>query len=167
MAGVIQAIEWQESAEELYERYRAELDVQRRKRLHAFWLVRQGESETAAAHRAGIGRRTLARWLAWYREGGLSEVLRRVPGHASTGVDGWLSPAQEAELYQRCSQGQFKSTPEVQAWVEEHWKVEYSYHGMYSVLARLGIHPKVPRPQAEKVDPKRQEAWKKGISQRR
>lgn len=162
MAGVIQAIEWQESAEELYARYRTETELERRKRLHALWLVRQGESETEAAHQAGIGRRTLARWLAWYRAGGLPEVLQRVPGHASTGAECWLSRAQMAELYQRCSNGQFKSTPEVQAWVEEQWGVRYTYHGMYSVLERLSIHPKVPRPQAEKADPQKQEAWKKG-----
>jgi transposase len=165
MAGVIQAIEWQESAEELYERYRTETDVQRRKRLHALWRVREGSSETEAAHQAGIGRRTLARWLGWYREGGLAEVLRRVPGHAATGVEGWLSPAQLRELYERTAQGQFQSTPEVQAWVEEHWGVSYRYHGMYSLLARLSIHPKVPRPQAEKADPKKQRAWKRGGSQ--
>lgn len=164
MAGVIQAIEWQESAEELYERYCAETDVQRRKRLHALWLVRQGESETEAAHQAGIGRRTLARWLGWYRTGGLAEVLHRVPGHASTGVECRLSRAQMAELYQRCSQGQFKSTPEVQTWVEEQWGVRYKYHGMYSVLERLSIHPKVPRPQAQDAEPQAQEAWKKGGS---
>jgi len=165
MAGVIQRIEWQESAEELYERYRTEAEVQRRKRLHALWLVRQGSRETEAAHQAGIGRRTLARWLGWYREGGLAEVLRRVPGHAATGVECRLSRTQLAELYERTSQGEFQSTPEVQAWVEEHWGVRYRYHGMYSVLARLSIHPKVPRPQSEQADPQKQEAWKKGGSQ--
>lgn len=164
MAGVVRRIEWKESAEELYERYRTEGEVQRRKRLQALWRVRQGESETEAARQTGIGRRTLARWLGWYRAGGLAEVLRRVPGHGAAGVPCRLSVAQRAELYQRCAKGQFQSTPEVQTWVEETWGVRYRYHGMYNVLARLSIHPKVPRPQAEKADPQKQRDWKKGGS---
>jgi DNA-binding transcriptional regulator YbjK len=57
MAGVIQAVEWQESAEELYEKYCAEQDVRRRQRLQALWLVRQGRSATQVVREAGIGRR--------------------------------------------------------------------------------------------------------------
>jgi hypothetical protein len=56
---------WRETAEEVYERYRQERDVDQRTRLHALWLVRRGESEQDAAREAGIGRRTLARWREW------------------------------------------------------------------------------------------------------
>lgn len=164
MAGVIERVEWEQSAAELYERYRAERTVEARKRLQALWRVRCGETETAAAAQAGIGRRTLTRWLSWYRSGGLDAVLSRVPGSGGRGVACRLSEAQQAELVRRCAEGQFQSTPEVQAWVAEHWGVEYRYHGMYSVLARLKLHPKVPRPRADKADPQAQEDWKKGGS---
>lgn len=80
MPSVKQAIEWGESAEDLCERYRRARDVEERKRLQALWRVRQGEMEAEAAQQAGIGRRTLVRWLSWYRKGGLAEVLHRVPG---------------------------------------------------------------------------------------
>lgn len=162
MAGVIDPVEWQESAEELYALFCAEREVERRKRLQALWRLRQGETQTEAARQAGVGRRTLVRWLAWYREGGLDEVLRRVPGHGAEGKPCYLSVPQREELIERCGRGEFRTTGEVRDWVERAWGVGYQESGMYSVLARLEIHPKVPRPQAEKADPEAQAAWKKG-----
>jgi transposase len=162
MPSAKQAIDWDESAEELYARYRSAGEVEERKRLQALWRVRRGETEADAAQQAGIGTRTLVRWLSWYREGGLAEVLRRVPGHGAKGKPHYLSAAQKRELVQRCARGQFRTTGEARDWVEEQWGVSYQESGMYSVLARLGIHPKVPRPQAEKADPQAQDAWKGG-----
>ncbi len=162
MARLRQPIEWGESAEELYEWYRGAGDVEERKRLQALWRVRRGESEVDAARQAGVGRRTLVRWLSGYREGGLAEVLRRVPGHGAQGKPHYLSVAQKRKLVKRCAQGQFRTTGEARDWVESEWGVSYQESGMYSVLARLGIHPKVPRPQAEKADPQAQDAWKGG-----
>ncbi len=85
MSGAIEPVDWHQSADELHERYRAERNLEVRKRLGALWLVRQGESVSAAAESMGVGRRTLTRWLSWYREGGLQEVLSRVPGHGALG----------------------------------------------------------------------------------
>jgi hypothetical protein len=47
---------WCETAEELRERYVAERDVSRRKRLQALWLVRRGDAPTEAGRLAGSGR---------------------------------------------------------------------------------------------------------------
>nr|MDQ3328436.1 helix-turn-helix domain-containing protein [Chloroflexota bacterium] len=94
MSGVIRAVEWAESPEELYERYKGEADIATRKRLHALWLVRSGESARAAATQAGVGERTVVRWLGWYREGGLRSVLDRTPGHAAVGAPSRLSEEQ-------------------------------------------------------------------------
>lgn len=60
------SIDWQESAEELYQQYTAEQDVMRRKRLQALWLVRSERSVAEASRIAGIGQRWLERWLGWY-----------------------------------------------------------------------------------------------------
>ena len=136
--------------------------MEQRKRLQALWCLREGETATEAAKQAGIGRRTVVRWLAWYREGGLEEVLRRVPGHGAKGKAHRLSAAQQQELVARCGRGEFRTTGEVRDWVQSEWGVPYRESSMYSVLARLEIHPKVPRPQAEKADPVAQEVWKKG-----
>lgn len=164
MARKIGEVKWAESADELYERYRAEADVGRRKRLQVLWLVRQGVNAEEAARQAGVGERSVTRWLAWYRARGLGEVLQRMPGHGARGSAGRLTKAQRDELRQRAAAGQFRSTGQVRDWVASHWGVNYRESGMYSVLARLKIHPKVARPQAAKADPTLQEEWKKGGS---
>jgi transposase len=158
----LQEIDWEESAEELYDRYRAERDLNRRKHLQVLWLVRQGRSATAAATEAGVGVRTVLRWRDWYRAGGLAEVLRRVPGHGARGAACWLSPEQQATLLAQCRCGTFRTYGEAQRWVTREFGVSYRYDGIHTLLTRLGVPPKVPRPTAAKADPAVQQAWKKG-----
>jgi transposase len=99
------AVEWAETAEELEARYRAEREVGRRKRLGALWRVRAGDRVAAAGRLVGVGERTVFRWLAWYRVGGLAGVLRRVPGHGATGQPHRLAAAQRAGVLARCAAG--------------------------------------------------------------
>jgi hypothetical protein len=80
MSGAIEPVDWHQSADELHKRYKAERELEVRKRLGALWLVRRGESVSSAAQSMGVGRRTLTRWLSWYRQGGLEEVLSRATG---------------------------------------------------------------------------------------
>jgi transposase len=162
MTGKVQEIGWQESAADLYERYRQEQDVGSRTRLQALWLVRQGRPAQEAARQAGISRRTITRWLDWYRQDGLEAVLRRVPGHGAAGVACWLTPAQQEALVATSAAGAFRTYEEARCWVEREDGIRYRYQGMYTVLARLGVHPKVPRPTAAKGDPAAREAWTKG-----
>src|SRR3712207_1486029 len=143
MSGVIEAVNWKESADELYERYRAERDVEARKRLGALWLVRREEGVSGAAQSAGVSRRTLTRWLGWCRRGGLQEVLSRVPGHGATGKECRLSERQRRLLLERASLGEFRTYEETRRWVEQEWGVRYRYKGMYALLARMGVRPKV------------------------
>ena len=107
MSGRIAEVKWAESADELYALYRAETDVGQRKRLQALWLLRQGKSVRDAALQVGIGERTLARWLVWYRAQGLPEVLGRVPGHGAVGSPCRLTPRQQEELRRRSAAGEF------------------------------------------------------------
>lgn len=156
------AVAWGEAAEELRERYVAERAVDRRKRLQVLWLVRQGDAPPEAGRLAGVGTRTVERWLGWYRRGGLDEVLRRVPGHGTTGPARRLTAEQERSLVAACAAGRFRTYDEARAWVADEWGVAYRYSGLWTVLARLGVHPKVPRPVAEKADPTAREAWQQG-----
>ena len=157
-------VAWEENAQELYELYKGERDTERRKRVHTLWLVRSGRSPAVAAELAGVGKRTVERWLSWYRAGGLEEVLERVPGHGAPGSACRLDGQQLQELMVRAAQGQFRRTyVEARDWVESEWGVGYEYKGMYALLRRLSVRPKVPRPAAEKADPDAaQEEWKKG-----
>ena len=155
-------VEWGEGGEELRRRFAAERDGARRARLQALWLVREGRGVGEAARLAGVGARTVERWLGWYRAGGLAEVRRRVPGHGARGAPGRLDAGQRAALLARAGEGAFRTYGEARDWVEREWGVAYSYQGMYALLAGLGVRPKVPRPMAAKADPAAQEAWKRG-----
>lgn len=164
MSGVLGAVSWGETAAALYERYQAATDVASRKRLHVLWLIRSGERVAAAARQAGVGERTVVRWLGWYRQGGLGAVLERTPGHGALGAPGRLSEEQQWLLVQESARGTFRTYDDARAWVQERYGVTYRYKGLYSLLHRLGVRPKVPRPMAERADPAAQEAWKKGDS---
>jgi ActR/RegA family two-component response regulator len=48
-------------------RYRAEADGTRRLRLQGLWLLRQGRAVSEVAAAMGVHRRTVDRWVAWYR----------------------------------------------------------------------------------------------------
>ena len=132
------------------------------KRLHALWWVRGGSSAREAARQAGVGERTVVRWLGWYRQGGVARVLERVPGHGALGRASRLSEEQKWALGQESAKGRFRTYDEARAWVQEHDGVCYGYKGLYSVLRRAGVRPKVPRPRAAQADPAAQEAWKGG-----
>ena len=159
-------VPWSESGGELYARFAAERDVRRRQRLQALWLVRTGAAIGEAARLAGGGQRSLERWLGWYRDGGLEAVLGRVPGHGARGRPNRLTPDQRQALVARAASGAFRTYDEARTWVEQTFGVGYRYKGIHALLTRLGIHPKVPRPQAAKADPAAQAAWKKGGSPR-
>ena len=155
-------VAWGETAEELEGRYRAERDVERRKRLCALWRVRAGDRTAEAGRAAGVGRRTVERWLGWYRAGGLADVLRRTPGHGATGQPHRLTAEQRAGLLEQAGRGEFRTYEEAREWVEAAYGVAYRPGGFYTTLRRLGVRPRVPRPVAEKADPARREAWKSG-----
>ena len=156
------AVAWAETAEELERRYRAERDVERRKRLCALWRVRCGDQPAEAGRVAGVGGRTVECWLEWSRAGRLADVLRRVPGHGAVGQPHRLTAAQQAGVLAQCARGEFRTFEEARAWVEAEYGVRYRPGGFSTSLRRLGVRPKVPRPVAAKADRVAQEAWKPG-----
>lgn len=151
-----------DTVEGLQGRYRRERRVDVRPRLHGLWLVRQGQTARAAAEVLGVHERTVQRWLAWYRQGGLAAVEDRHAG--SQGAPSFLTPEQRARLADEVATGRFRTAAEIRAWVAERWDVQYTEGGMYALLKRLHCAPKVPRPVHEKVDHLAQARWKKGAS---
>ena len=157
-------IEWavEDDAASLSARYRRERRVDVRPRFHALWLVRIGRSAREAAGVLGVDERTVQRWVAWYRAGGLALIEGRHAG--SQGAPSYLTTGQKADLAEEVATGRFRTAAEIRRWVEERWGVCYTEGGMYALLGRLRCAPKVPRPVHEKTDQLAQARWKKGGS---
>lgn len=154
-------VEWREASEELKQKYRQEKHAQRKERLLVLWHLREGQRVEDVAAMIGGSCRVIQRWLAWYRMGGLGEVLRRVTGHTSSGQEAYLNQVQQKALVARVKLGDFATVWDVLAWVKARWGIVYSYEGMRSVLKRNRLGLKVPRPQSEKADGITQAAWQK------
>jgi len=153
---------WQEDADELKELYQAEKDHQNRTRLQALWFLREGRTVDEVAGLIGNHPRTIQDWAAWYRKGGVAEVLRhRHGGHG--GHEPRLTPHQESELKALAEKGEIRTIWDGVRWAKEQ-QVTYTYWGMRHVFERLGLKNKVPRPRNPKASAEEQEAWKKGGS---
>src|SRR3954452_20990467 len=91
-------VEWaaEDDAAGLYARYRRERRADVRPRLHGLWLVRTGKTTREVAEVLGVDERTVQRWLAWYRAGGLAPLEGR---HAQgRGAPSFLTLEQRATL---------------------------------------------------------------------
>lgn len=163
MRGRRLVIAWHEDGATRNRRYRDEADPELRTRYHAVWLVRQGRPTTEAAAVVGVHVRSVRRWLAWYRHGGLAAVARHRRG-GRQGRAAQLTAAQQADLSAETARGTIATVGQARAWVERQFGVAYTYGGMRSVLRRLAIGRKVPRPLAAKASEEAQAAWKKGGS---
>jgi len=154
-------IEWQDDAVRLSNLYKSEKDVQKRKRLHALCLLRQGRSLEEVAKLLVMHYRTVQAWVGWYRQGGVEEVLgHRHGGHSAQARR--LSAEQESELKAKADAGEIRSITDGVQWAQANQQVEYSYWGMRHVFHRLKLRLKVPRPRNPKASEAEQEAWKKG-----
>jgi transposase len=157
-------VEWaaEDDAASLYGRYRRERRADVRPRLHGLWLVRTGKTTREVAEVLGVDERTVQRWLAWYRAGGLGPLEgRHAQGH---GAPSFLTPDQRTEVSDEVATGRFRTAVEIRVWVQARWGVAYTEGGMYALLQRLRCAPKVPRPIHEKTDQLAQARWKKGGS---
>jgi transposase len=157
-------VEWAEvdDAASLRAQYRRERRVDVRPRLRGLWLVRTGRTTREVAEVVGVEERTVQRWLAWYRAGGLAAVTGR---HAhGRGASSFLTAEQQVELAEEVATGRFRTAAEIRRRVRERWGVSYTEGGMYALLGRLRCAPKVPRPVHEKADHLAQARRKKGGS---
>jgi transposase len=145
-------VDWQETAPELRRLYRQERNSERRTRLHALWQLRCGKSLKEVTQLVGMAYRTLQYWVAWYRKGGLSEVLSRIKGHGRQGRPSKLQPLQQRALAAKVALGAFRTVWDALQWVQDRWKVGYSYSGLHKCLKRLDCRSKVPRPRSINAD---------------
>ena len=155
-------IDWQadDTPAALKEAYRSEEDVSVRTRLHALWRIRSGWQIKAAAAAVGVAYRSAQRWVEWYRDGGLAEVVSRRMG--GVGQPRFLSEAQEGTLVEAVGSGRFRTAGEIVDWVESEYGLRFKGNSSYSVLDRLGCSLKVPRGRHEQADVSAQKRWKRG-----
>lgn len=154
-----------ESEPALKARYRSEADRGRRLRLHGLWLLRQGQPVAGVAAAVGVHRRTVERWIDWYRhEGGITGLLAHRQG--GTGQPSRLTPAQQEQVAEAVVTGQFRTAAEVGTGIAATFAVPYRPGGLQALLGRRRCHPKVPRPLHEQADLAAQDAWKKGACTR-
>lgn len=152
-------VEWQEKPEQLKLFYQWEHNPHRKIRLQALWHLCCGKQLQEVVDIIGVCYRTLQYWVAWYRDGGLVEVLRRIPGHGSHARTK-LNPVQERALAAKVALGLFRTVWDAIQWVRDRWHVDYSYSGLHACLQRLRCAPKVPRPQSVNANPQQQAEWK-------
>ena len=160
-------VDWQEqdTAETLRAQYRAEADPAVRQRLQALWLLRTGRSLAEVAAVLGVDYRSVQRWVAWYRAGGLAAVrAHRQGGHGQVAR---LTAAQQQQVAERVATGVFRTAAQIRDWIAATFGVHYTLGGVYSLLARLRCARKVPRPLHVGADLDEQERWKKGGSGQR
>jgi len=151
----------EDTEEALRTAYRGEREAAVRQRLQALWLLRGGErlvGEVAAI--VGVDYRTVQRWVAWYRSGGIEAVRAHWLG--GPGKAPRLTPEEQEQVAQDVATGRFRTAAAIRAWITETYGVTYTEGGMYSLLARLHCAPKVPRPLHAKANLDDQDAWKKG-----
>ena len=100
-------IHWRDNdtPEALKEAYQSQTDIDIRTRVHLLWLVRSGWQITAASEAVGVHYRSAQRWIEWYRDGGLHEVVSRRMG--GVGQPRFLSDEQESGLVAEVGSGRF------------------------------------------------------------
>ena len=145
--------------------YQDERDRAIRTRVHALWLLRSGWTLEAVAAAVGTHYRSVQRWVAWYRVGGVAAVrARKMGGH---GQAPWLDEVAQAQVAAEVASGRFGTGAQIRDWIAERYGVVYTVAGIYSLLKRLKCSPKVPRPIHTKADPAQQAAFQKGGSRKR
>lgn len=155
-------VEWraEDTAEALKAAYHAEPDGVIRTRLHALWLLRSGWALRPVAKALGTHYRTVQRWVAWYRAGGLAAIRSHRMG--GTGQAPFLDAKTQAAVAAEVASGRFRTAAEIRDWIAAAYGVHYTLAGVYGLLARLRCAPKVPRPVHTKANREQQAAWKKG-----
>lgn len=160
MRGRVLEMDWVDDEASLKGAYLSEKRAQVKPRLHLLWLVRQGKQIKEAAKLIGVNIRTAQDWINWYRQGGIEAVVKRRRG--GYGQPRRLTPEQEAAIVQKARETGFISAPDAAKFVQEEFGITYTNSGMGTVLNRLKLRKKVPRPRNAKASQEVQDGFKKG-----
>ncbi len=136
MAGRRLNIEWraEDTSETLKEAWQAESKHAVKMRLHGLWMLRRGMSIGEVAFVLDVHYRTVRRWLDWYKDGGLEEVVARRRG--GKGGESRLNEEQIRRLAWEMAVGHLSSAADVKSWIAYQYGVRYATPGVYSLMQR-------------------------------
>ncbi len=164
MAGMIH-IDIKETVEELERLVRQQKDTLLLVRIQALYLIKaQGMSVCAIAKTLGKHRATVQRWLADYREGGISQMLEFGTSTGRTRIiPSWAVESLKKQLEN--PSGVFKRYTQVQHWLDTVLGVQAEYATVHNLVRyKLKAKLKVPRPYNCKQDEQKLEAFKKTLA---
>lgn len=163
MTGVYQ-LEISESVEELKQLLCQQKTASDKERVQFLYLLKseQVQSIQQAATMQGRHRVTLQKWARRYRQGGLVELLSHKPRSGRPhSIPEWAQAALKKRLEQRDG---FESYGAICQWMEEQLGIVVPYKTMHKlVYYHLKASPKVVRPQSDKQDEARLDAYKKTV----
>lgn len=155
-------LEIAESLEELKTLMLQQKTAAGRERLQLLYLLKSEPTRTVVEWVPLVGRdrTTLQRWLAKYRQGGLSRLLAPRTGQ---GRKQGIPPEAQAKLRQYLEQAQgFSSYGEIQQWLKQECGVSVGYHVVHAhVRYRLQAKPKVARPCSVQQSPQAAQQFQK------
>ena len=130
-------------------------------RVRMLRLLKSGECSNLAeaAEALGYSWRQLQRWFAFYRQGGLQELLKsRVD---ERGRKELVTPEAFEELQEAMKRGQIATISQAHRFLSERG-IEYSHpDGVGQLLRRRKVKLKTGRPRHQRADLQEQEAFKK------
>ncbi len=128
-----------DSEEALTQRDLKERQPRQRRWLHGLWLLRPGWHGHDVADAVGAGRRSVERWIDWYRNEGEVDGVRAPPrGH---GRPSRLAVAQQARFGDEIATGRFRTAAGIGAWIAGTFGVTYPPGRVTGVVGRLRCHP--------------------------
>jgi transposase len=130
-------------------------------RVRMLRLLKSGECSNLAeaADALGYSWRQCQRWFAFYRDGGLEELLTSTVDER--GPQELVTPEAFEELEEAMKRGEIATIGQAHEFLSERG-IEYSHpDGVGQLLRRRKVKLKTGRPRHEKADPQEQEAFKK------
>jgi transposase len=103
---------------------------------------------------------SVQRWVAWYRQEGLPEVMRHKMG--GPGRQPLLRLEEEMQVSDAVATGRFRVAWEVREWIKQQFGASYTLGGVYNLLKRLKCTVKVRPLVRAKTTCRVQATWKKG-----
>lgn len=164
MAGHIFKLSNPEVAAIIDERYEAEPDGWRKRRLLAIKLASKSKyTPEEVAELCGVSRSYLFMWLKRVREGGLDALLVRGKPGPREGTRRGIKEEVIAELGERLAAAQFASAEQARRWLKTEHGIDRPYITVWSWLKKFGGVLRVPRSSHSKKKPDAEEAFKKHI----